>query len=68
MQGHLPDRAPALDRMIAPPKPGGWLVLEEMDFILLAPDPSSGAEAVALLEKAFAAHHRVVMARSFDPF
>ncbi len=48
--GHLPNRAPALDRMIAAPKPGGWLVLEEMDFVSLAPDPSSGAEAVALIE------------------
>jgi SAM-dependent methyltransferase len=65
---HLPQRGAALDRMVAALKPGGWLVVEEMDFGSLAPDPGCGPTACALLEKAVAAHHRVVIARGFDPF
>jgi SAM-dependent methyltransferase len=65
---HLAERGPALDRMVAALKPGGWLVVEEMDFGSVAPDPTIGADGVALFERVVAAHHRVVMARGFDPF
>jgi len=37
---HLPEREVALHRMIRSVKPGGWLVLEEMDDLGIMPDPS----------------------------
>lgn len=65
---HLPERGTALDRLTAALKPGGWLVVEEMDFASTALDPASGAAALALFAKALAAHHEVVSRHGMDPF
>jgi SAM-dependent methyltransferase len=37
---HIPEREAALKRMVASLKPGGWLLVEEID-ISLSPDPAS---------------------------
>jgi SAM-dependent methyltransferase len=65
---HLSDRGTALDRMVAALKPGGWLLVEELDFVSLTVDPRCGEEAATLFEKAIAAHHRVLTAHGFDLF
>jgi SAM-dependent methyltransferase len=49
---HLPERQRALDRLVAALKPGGWLLLEEGDYVSHAlPDPRLDAEAAELLAK-----------------
>jgi ubiquinone/menaquinone biosynthesis C-methylase UbiE len=65
---HVPRRDAALDRLVSALKPGGWLVLEEMDFVSAALDPRAGADAVALFERAMSAHHRVLAGHDFVPF
>ncbi len=65
---HLPAWETALDRMIAALKPGGWLVVEEMDFAATALDPGCGADAVALFDKAIAGHHQVMDRHGMNPF
>jgi SAM-dependent methyltransferase len=63
---HLPERDKALRKMVAALKPGGWLLVEEPDFISGVADPTSGAEAAALFDKLYAAHLRVQEARGID--
>ena len=46
---HLPERARALDRMIAAVKPGGWLVVQEFDALSMQPD-SAIVESEHLLQ------------------
>jgi len=49
---HLPERQRALDRLVAALKPGGWLLLEEGEYISHAlPDPRIDAAAGELLAK-----------------
>ena len=63
---HLPERDRVLRKLAAALKPGGWLLVEEPDFISGVADPNSGAEAAALFDKLFAAHLRVQEARGID--
>jgi SAM-dependent methyltransferase len=49
----LPDPALALAKMVAALKPGGWLLVEEPDYVSGIPDPSMLADAVALSQKAW---------------
>ena len=63
---HLPEREAVLRKLVAALKPGGWLLVEEPDFISGVADPTSGAEAAALFDKVYAAHLRVQEARGID--
>ena len=63
---HLPERDQVLRKLVAALKPGGWLLVEEPDFISGVADPNSGAQAAALFDKLFAAHLRVQEARGID--
>jgi ubiquinone/menaquinone biosynthesis C-methylase UbiE len=65
---HLSDRTAGLDRIVAALKPGGWLLVEEMDFVSVALDSSTDPATAALFEKALTAHHQVMRAHSMDPF
>jgi SAM-dependent methyltransferase len=48
---HLPLREVALKRMAAALKPGGWLLVEDGDFISLVVDPRAGQDASDLWSK-----------------
>jgi SAM-dependent methyltransferase len=49
----LPRPAEAITKMVAALKPGGWLLLEEPDYISAIPDPSMDQAASALSQKAW---------------
>jgi 2-polyprenyl-3-methyl-5-hydroxy-6-metoxy-1,4-benzoquinol methylase len=57
---HLADRQQGLQRMVAALKPGGWLLVEEMDCMSWLADPSGELEAVVLFTKGAAAIDRVM--------
>ena len=65
----LPDARAAIERLIAALKPGGWLVVEELDFVSSVPDRTMGAAASACFERIAAAHNAILAQRNgFDPF
>ena len=61
---HLPERESALERMVAALKPGGWIVIEEMDDLTLLPDPAVYPGEVSLKVKG--AFQQVLNARGVD--
>lgn len=65
----LADPQEGLARMAAALEPGGWLLIEEMDFLTLAPEPRLGPAACELFSRVIHAHHAVLASRhAFDPF
>ncbi len=65
----LTDPERGLQRMLAALKPGGWLLVEEMDFHCIAPDAGVDPGARALFARVLAAHHAVLADQhGFDPF
>ena len=64
----LPDPRSALARLIGALEPGGWLLVEELDFASAVPDPRMGPELAERFERMVAAHHAVIAERhGFDP-
>jgi SAM-dependent methyltransferase len=64
-----PDPRAGLRRLIAAVKPGGWLLVEEMDFVTSVADPRMDAEPRELFERVVDAHNDVLAERhAFDPF
>ena len=63
---HLGRRDVALRRMAAALRPGGWLLVEEGDWISWEPDPTADAETAALFRRHWAAHDRFATARGLD--
>jgi 2-polyprenyl-3-methyl-5-hydroxy-6-metoxy-1,4-benzoquinol methylase len=65
----LPDAEAAVVRLVSALRPGGRLLIEEMDFISVAPDPRVGVERCELFERVQQAHHLVLVSQNmFDPF
>jgi ubiquinone/menaquinone biosynthesis C-methylase UbiE len=62
----LPDQVQALQQMVAAVKPGGWLLVEEPDWVSAVPDPTMDATAIALSQKGWEAMHTVVTGRGYD--
>jgi SAM-dependent methyltransferase len=60
---HLADRAAALRHMVDALKPGGWLLLEEPDYVSTVLDPRSPTEGLA---KGQAALRQFLIAAGFD--
>jgi SAM-dependent methyltransferase len=61
---HLVGRQQAVDRLVSALKPGGWLLIEEPDYVSWVIDPAStGAEVWA---KGWAAVQEVLTAAGFD--
>jgi SAM-dependent methyltransferase len=54
---HLPERDVALHRMVSALKPGGWLLVEEADFVSWVADPRTRAADVCA--KGWAAAHEI---------
>jgi SAM-dependent methyltransferase len=64
----LPDPRAAIARLIDALAPGGWLLVEELDFASAVPDPRMGPELGERFERMVAAHHAVIAERhGFDP-
>jgi hypothetical protein len=64
----LSDPARALARLVTALKPGGSLVVEELDFVSVAPDPSMDAHSAAVFARVLEAHTVVLADRNaFDP-
>ena len=64
---HLPERERALDRIVASLKPGGWLLIEEPDFVsqhLVSTDK----DAQALFRKVTDAKAQLDEVRGFDAY
>lgn len=65
---HLTERRAAFDQIVAALKPGGWLVIEDMDFGSVAPDYRADPAVETVFGKALAAHNQVMGAHDMDPF
>jgi SAM-dependent methyltransferase len=65
---HLPNRQRALQHMVEALKPGGWLLVEEMDFGSFSADQSCDSATRDLFLKMAKAHHTVMRARGFNPW
>jgi SAM-dependent methyltransferase len=60
---HLPQHAPALAQLTTALKPGGWLLIEELDFASFVPGSSGDAADAALFHRVWAAAEQVGAAR-----
>ena len=63
---HLAERDKALQRMVKALKPGGWLLVEEMDCLTWTPDPSGDPAAVALFRKGTSVIDQIMSAAGVD--
>ena len=63
---HLPEREIALQRMANALRPGGWLVIESIDFGSEAPDPAIASEQAALFMRWVKTRTRLFAERDFD--
>jgi SAM-dependent methyltransferase len=63
---YVPDRDAALRHMAAGLKPGGWLLLEEMDHVNWLPDPAVEAAKQDIWRKFLDAFRRAMDARGGD--
>ncbi len=63
---HLPERDNVLRRLADAVAPGGWLVIEAIDFASEAPDPGLDAADAALFERWHAAQVRHLAEHGFD--
>jgi ubiquinone/menaquinone biosynthesis C-methylase UbiE len=62
----LPRPAEAVTKMVAALKPGGWLLLEEPDYISAIHDPTMEPAAAALSKKGWDALLRQLQSRGYD--
>jgi SAM-dependent methyltransferase len=64
----LPEPVDALARLVPALAPGGWLVLEELDFVSAVPDPAMQDDAAAVFARVLHAH-TVVLSENhgYDP-
>lgn len=62
----LPEPHRAVQKMVAALKPGGWLLIEEPDYISATPDPSMGPAAVELSKKGWNALLSHLRSRGYD--
>jgi SAM-dependent methyltransferase len=64
----LPDPVHALAHLVGALKPGGWLVLEELDFVSVVSDPAMDADSAAVFTRVLHAHTAVLAEHhGFDP-
>ena len=61
-----PESVPAIAKMVAALKPGGWLLVEEPDYISGTPDPSMPAELIALSQKCWDAMLYQLRSQGYD--
>jgi ubiquinone/menaquinone biosynthesis C-methylase UbiE len=64
--GFLPQPAETITKIAAALSPGGWLLIEEPDFISAVPDPSMAPAAAALSKKGWDAVIRHLQSQGYD--
>jgi ubiquinone/menaquinone biosynthesis C-methylase UbiE len=64
---HLPERESVLERLSEAVKPGGWLLVEELDRITDGPDPTSPEEMRALYRTVIDEIYSFVTSMGIDP-
>jgi ubiquinone/menaquinone biosynthesis C-methylase UbiE len=62
----LPDPSLAIRKLIAALKPGGWLLVEELDYVSAVHDPSMEPKAAALSEKGWNAIRTAIRTKGCD--
>jgi SAM-dependent methyltransferase len=62
----LPQPEKAIAKMVVALKPGGWLLVEEPDFISAAPDPSMSPASLALSRKGWDAVVKYLQSQGHD--
>lgn len=63
---HLPGRTAALRHLVDALAPGGWLVVEAIDFVSEQPDPALNAVDTALFARLHAGRAQFLADRGFD--
>lgn len=64
---HLPEAEHALTRMVAALRPGGWLVLEDLDWSAAAPDPAVDSADAQLFLRTQSLWLGIMQRQGFDP-
>ncbi len=62
----LPRPGEALSKLVAALKPGGWLLIEEPDYVSAIPDPSMASGAKAASKKAWDAMLSQIRSEGYD--
>jgi ubiquinone/menaquinone biosynthesis C-methylase UbiE len=62
----FPRPAEVIAKMVAALKPGGWLLVEEPDYVSAIPDPTMSPSAAALSKKGWAALLAELQSRGYD--
>jgi SAM-dependent methyltransferase len=65
---HLPDREKAFENLAAAVKPGGWLLLEELDYVSKVVDPGNDPQANDLFQRVRSAQSRAMAAGGIDAY
>jgi hypothetical protein len=63
---HVPARDEALRNMVVALKPGGWILLEELDHVTMLPDPSVDAHTQIVWSRFMEAYGRLMQRRGGD--
>jgi SAM-dependent methyltransferase len=63
---HLAAREIALAKLAAAVRPGGWLLVEEGDWVTWLPDPAADAAAQAIFHKHWQAHDQFARTKGVD--
>jgi len=63
---HVAGRDDALRRLVAAVKPGGWILLEELDHVTLLPDPAADAKTQEVWGKFLDAYRKLMTSRGAD--
>ncbi len=64
---HLPEREQALGRLVGALRPGGWLLVEDIDFVSFVPGSGMSDADAALFARCNAAHRTAGEARGAAP-
>lgn len=64
---HVPEREAALEKLVDAVKPGGWIVLEEIDRTTDAPDSTAPDSMRALYDKVVGEIYAFVSEKGLDP-
>src|SRR5579859_4610647 len=63
---HVAGRDDALRRLVAAVKPGGWILLEELDHVTLLPDPAADAKTQEVWGKFLDDYRKLMTSRGGD--
>lgn len=65
---HVPERDAVVEKLAGAVRPGGWILLEELDVTTDAADPQAAPDRRALYARVVAGIYDFVRSRGIDPF